>query len=171
MGKGTNGNRRGPSKPKDWRYAGEVDAASRPVNSLVSAREIEYEKTEDIVSLATREESRLLDLLKHRIRERKFDNFEYRIRKEEEQCTSDTGDADENAEVDRGQLEELFLDIKSELDALINVDGVWHNTSIVAYEKRCPRRGGESRADKKAAGRDKESAKVLRNARNVRIVK
>lgn len=156
-------------KPQDWRYTGEVDARSRPLNSLVSEANIEYEKAEDVSKLCKKEDTRILRLMKQRVREQNFDNFDYGAFVHEKQPLCNT-EVHEDKEVDRDEIEKLFLEVKAELDVLSNIGGLWCNADIKVYKEK-PAELPAKKAGNRVHKRDKASMKVLRRAKNVKILK
>lgn len=157
-------------KPRDWRFMGEVDARSRPRNSLAASVPVEYEKARCAGGLSSKEDKEILKLLKERVRERRFDNFEYSVIKKEEAQPEDAVEhKDAGQEMERDQLEKLFLEIKNELDVLTNVCGVWHCSDIRMYEEKhvVP----EEKEPRRSRGRDTKSMRVLKKAKNVKILK
>lgn len=156
-------------KPKDWRYAGEVDAKNRPINSLLPQTGVEYERAESFSKLSTKEDAKILKLLKQRIREQSFENFDYGAFCQEKEPVYKT-EVEEYKDVGRDEVEKLFLDVKAELDSLANIGGVWCNTSIEVYRER-PAEVLKKKEDKKMHRRDKASMRVLKKAKNVKILK
>ncbi len=158
-------------KPSDWKYSGEVDSGARPVNSLVGA-EVEYERSKGVAKASEKEESNILRLLKQRIREHVFDNFEYCVAKAPEQkvCMVEQK-VEGNAEVDGNEAEELFLAIKRDLDVLTNISGVWYGADITVYDEKRDVVGKAKKTGAKTGKRDAASMRVLKSARNVKIFK
>eukprot|EP00866_Antonospora_locustae_P002235 jgi/Antlo1/2235/2157 len=159
-------------KSRDWRLMGEIDARSRPKNSLAAGMPVEYERTRCTGTLSDKDNREIQRLLKERIHEGRFDNFEYDICNKEEasaEYTAEDATAAQDQEVKREDIEGLFQEIKWELDALTSACGAWHSADTRMYAEK--RTVPEKKAAVHTGGRDAKSMRVLRKAKNVRILK
>ncbi|AFN82356.1 U3 small nucleolar ribonucleoprotein component Mpp10 [Encephalitozoon romaleae SJ-2008] len=67
-------------KPKEWKYAGEVDIKKRPKNSLLEREEIDFKQGPPLIPFSSKQDSEVESITLQRIREGTFDNHEYNIK-------------------------------------------------------------------------------------------
>lgn len=157
---------------RDWRLMGEIDARSRPRNSLASGVQVDYERAKCAGALSEKDDREIQRLLKERIREGKFDNFEYGVGDRDETSAEDTDEdmgAGQDQEVSRENLDALFQEIKCELDALTSACGAWHSADTRMYAEK--RSEPEKKPAVRAGRRDAKSMRVLKKAKNVKVLK
>lgn len=157
---------------RDWRHMGEIDARSRPRNSLASGVQVDYERSKSSRALSEKDDREIQRLLKERVREGRFDNFEYGICNRDETSAEDAAEdmtAAQDQEVKREDLDVLFQEIKCELDALTSACGAWHSADTRMYAEK--RSVPEQKPAVHAGRRDAKSMRVLKKARNVRVLK
>lgn len=86
---------------KNWKYAGEVKASARPVNSLVD-EEVDFETTMFNVPISNAQNTEVARYISQRFKEKTFDNYEFKEAKEK--VIEEVYDA-EALETDREVLE------------------------------------------------------------------
>ncbi|ADM10883.1 U3 small nucleolar ribonucleoprotein component Mpp10 [Encephalitozoon intestinalis ATCC 50506] len=68
-------------KPKEWKYAGEVDIRKRPKNSLLTEEDIDFRQGPPLLPFSSKQDSEIESITLQRIREGTFDNHEYNTKK------------------------------------------------------------------------------------------
>lgn len=143
-------------KKKDWQYLGEVDNKKRPVNSLLKKKEIQYDVTELIEPISTKQSIEIQKMTLQRIREGTFDNYDFTVENIE------TEEELVNNEEENEDILQLYNEIESELLKISDFGSIGYmpDIEIVSTIKK------EVKKDKK-----KLKAKTLGNIKNVTVLK
>lgn len=103
-------------KPKEWRYAGEVDMRRRPKNSLLTQEEIDFEQGPPLVAFSSRQNDEVERLTLQRIREGTFDNHVYNAKEQVEMAD----DVDEADDAETKDIVSLYNEIEGDLMAMVD---------------------------------------------------
>ncbi|KCZ76703.1 hypothetical protein H311_02294 [Anncaliia algerae PRA109] len=146
----------------EWKYSGEVTSRERSKNSLLKDNTIEFEKIQDI----TKESFNYVKYIKTRLFEKKFDNFVTPTKKVEE--IKEVVEYEEKIDMTKKEMEELFKEIVDEINEESNINDLYCNMTI---ESKMGDVKSEEIKKNKNYNREKESMRVLKRYKNVKIIK
>ncbi|EEQ82970.1 hypothetical protein NCER_100234 [Vairimorpha ceranae BRL01] len=142
-------------KTKDWRYKGEVDKFKRPVNSLLTEKDINYDVAEKLEPISNKQNIEIMKMTLQRLREGTFDNYDFTVTQIEEEEL-------EYNEEENKDVVELYNEIESELLKISDFGsfGFMPDTEVKSFLK------AEVKQDKK-----RKNVKSLENIKNVTVLK
>lgn len=151
---------------KNWKNIGEVTKSDRPINSLLTSK-IDFKQKAPLSSISAEAEDELRILVKHRIKEKNYDNFKPVIKTNDVFEKTEIVDDDVEYEEDMSKEEmiELFWKIDNELSKICD----FSNFCALGVEKNEKKIFDEKKVSNKV-----KDAKVLKNLaknKNVRIIK
>ena len=145
-------------KPKEWKYAGEVDVRKRPKNSLLTQEEIAFEQGVPLVAFSSKQNDEVERVTLQRIREGTFDNHVYSAKEQVE-----IADEVEEAEcAEAKDVVSLYNEIEGELMGIVDFGNC-------GFVPDCEVRAVE--ASKAPAVRRRPDSKALGRIKNVTVLK
>lgn len=146
---------------KEWKYTGEITSKERNKNSLLKESDIEFETVKE-----DKEESfNYFKLIKTRLFEKNFDNFVLPVEKKEK--ITEIEEYEEKTDISKEEMTELFKEIVEEINKESEVNDVYCN--LVIDDKIKEVKNKEIKA--KSINREKESMRILKRYKNVKIIK
>ncbi|KAG5858861.1 U3 small nucleolar RNA-associated protein [Encephalitozoon hellem] len=146
-------------KPKEWKYAGEVDVRKRPKNSLLEQEEIDFKQGPPLVPFSSKQDSEIESITLQRIREGTFDNHEYNV-KEVVEIADELPDTDD---LECKDILSLYNEIEGDLMQIVDFG---NNGFVPDCEIRIVQGKESSSGTKK-----KLDVKSLDRIRNVTVLK
>ncbi|EOB14435.1 hypothetical protein NBO_28g0074 [Nosema bombycis CQ1] len=143
-------------KKKDWLYTGEVDSKKRPLNSLLSTKDIDFEVADQFEPISSKQNSEIQRLTLQRLREGTFDNFSFNFK--EEICVEEEEDV---LDLD---LVTLFNEIEGELIKISDFGSIGFLPDVKIKIKEEKIKGGKVKEGKK-------KVKNLEKVKNVTVLK
>jgi U3 small nucleolar RNA-associated protein MPP10 len=164
-------------KSKEWKYLGEIDSKSRPINSLLDQEGIQFEQNNPILQLSRAEDNEIEKMVIRRVREKKFDNFVFKGEDErvfETECSEDN-EYSKN-DLSKTEIYELYSLIDNELNRISDFGGSHLFTDGCIKKKEDSRDKSvdnnvfDEEKKKKVTKKNSEAINVLKKNKNVKIV-
>lgn len=150
---------------KEWMHRGETNAFDRPKNSLLNC-DFEFKQAKTVSKQSEDEELEIKLLVKERVKEKKFDNIEFRAEtNEENEIAQEIVPTGNGTVLSCEEIEDLLNVLNVELMKISDL-----NNNICEYKSSNPTKKPKDRPN--SAQKNKESAiKELKKHKNVKIIK